>query len=109
MTTDPPSERGAAPGLTADLQASAGVAVVRLRGRLDEPLDPDIRGRIEDLVRRGTTRIVVDCSGLAYLGSRGVSVFIAVLDDLPRIGPGKVDRNMLRDLMSTTAQRAGDR
>lgn len=49
----------------------------------------------------------------AYLGE-SLSPFkipksIAVLDDLPRIGPGKVDRNMLRDLMRTTVQRAGDR
>lgn len=54
------------------------VEIVHAAGRLDVPLDRLFRKCIESL----GSRVVVDGAGLEYLSSRGVSVFIAVVDDL---------------------------
>lgn len=56
--------------------------VLELAGRLDATLDQQLLQAIDAQVEKGETRVVLDCEGLEYLGSRGVSVFIAVLDDL---------------------------
>jgi anti-anti-sigma factor len=56
--------------------------LIELHGRLESPLDRELLREIESLIDLGTTRVVVDCSGLDYMSSHGVSVFIAVLDDV---------------------------
>jgi len=58
------------------------IAVLDLQGRLDVPFELDLMRRIERLVGEGYRRIVVDCGGMDYLSSRGVSAFIAMLDDI---------------------------
>ncbi len=59
-----------------------GGAVLEISGRLEAPLHPEMRDEIDRLLDRGRHRIIVDCSGLEYLGSRGVSIFIAVIDEV---------------------------
>lgn len=58
------------------------VAVLELAGRLDTPLERVLTAEVRKLCDRGRYRVIVDCGGLAYLSSRGVSVFIAALDEL---------------------------
>ncbi len=70
------------PSLRIDARLRGDVAVLDLHGRLDVPFELDLMRRIERLVSEGYRRIVVDCSGLDYLSSRGVSAFIAMLDDI---------------------------
>lgn len=57
-------------------------AVVELSGRLDASLDLRLMKEFERLKERGTKDVILDCAGLDYLSSRGVSAFIAGLDDL---------------------------
>ena len=56
--------------------------VLELAGRLDASLDRELLVAIDAQIQKGDTRVVLDCAGLDYLGSRGVSAFIAVIDDL---------------------------
>lgn len=68
------------------LQVRDEIAVLTLRGRLDLPLDADLLRTMERLVDEGFRQVVADCRGLDYLCSRGISTFLAVLDDLRERG-----------------------
>jgi len=62
------------------------VRVVELAGRLDQTFEEAIASTLTDLVEKQFVRVVADLSKLEYLNSRGVSVFIAVVDDLRAAG-----------------------
>jgi anti-sigma B factor antagonist len=62
------------------------VRVIELAGRLDQTFEQAIASTLERLMDQGQARVVVDLSGLEYLNSRGVSVFIAAVDDLRAAG-----------------------
>jgi anti-sigma B factor antagonist len=69
-------------GLRLSRRTLADVVVLELHGRLDAALDRGLLQALGAHLEKGERRIVVDCAGLEYLGSRGVSAFIAVIDDL---------------------------
>ena len=69
-------------GLRITRRSQGGAVVLELRGRLEASLDRHLLAALQAQVEAGDRRVVVDCSGLDYLGSRGVSAFIAVIDDL---------------------------
>ncbi len=58
------------------------VAVVSLRGHLDDSFDREITRKLARIVEKGFAGIVVDLSSLAYMNSRGVSAFVAIMDDV---------------------------
>lgn len=70
------------PGLAIEMHHRGTFTLVRLRGRLDTPHETLLARRIGRCLEEGHRRFIVDCSGLDYLSSRGVSAFIGVLDDL---------------------------
>ena len=72
--------------LRIDVEPTDVAAIVRLSGRLDIPLDQELLREFRTLLDEGHSRVVVECSGLDYLSSRGVSAFIAVLDNLRAAG-----------------------
>lgn len=80
---DPPPPLPAAPRLSFRTTERDGATVLELAGRLEESLDGALR---HALLLEGRARVVVDAAGLEYLNSRGVSVFIAVVDELRRRG-----------------------
>jgi anti-sigma B factor antagonist len=53
-----------------------GFTVLLLSGELDMAAAPSLRERIEALVARGDTRILVDLAELAFCDSAGLSAFI---------------------------------
>lgn len=69
-------------GVLIDVRERGGFAVVTLRGRLDIPFERDLVRALEKSMGKGLVNVIIDCEGLEYLGSRGVSAFIAVIDDL---------------------------
>jgi anti-anti-sigma factor len=73
-------------GLSVTLAARGDVHVLTLAGRLDETFEDVVNGAFQKLVDRKQWGVVVDLGGLTYLNSRGVSVFIAVVDDLRAAG-----------------------
>ncbi|HLY73440.1 MAG TPA: STAS domain-containing protein, partial [Planctomycetota bacterium] len=96
-----PAEKGAAPpgpnllslagvreAAVWDLAVSQrdGCAIFRLSGRLDDTFDEVMTRRLTEILNTRVNRIIVDLSGLRYMNSRGVSAFIAVVDDLRQKG-----------------------
>lgn len=60
--------------------------VLTLEGRLDDTFEALIFDAIEQLLEQKQVRVIVDLRKLSYLNSRGVSVFIAVVDQLREAG-----------------------
>jgi serine/threonine-protein kinase len=61
-------------------------AVVSLSGHLDDSFDREITRKLARIVERGIAGIVVDLSALAYMNSRGVSAFVAIMDEVREKG-----------------------
>jgi anti-sigma B factor antagonist len=55
------------------------VAVVRLDGRLNMVAAPRLKSTIEDVVDRGSSRVVVDLSAVSFMDSSGLGALIASL------------------------------
>lgn len=56
-----------------------GVAVIALSGEVDVYTSPRVKQEIVDLLNAGTTKLVVDLSGVEYLDSTGLGVLIGGL------------------------------
>ncbi len=54
-------------------------AVIRPQGRLTAPSVPQLRSAVEDLVRDGSSRIVVDLSATEFIDSSGLGALIGGL------------------------------
>lgn len=60
--------------------ADRGVRVVAPTGDLDAHTAPEFEAALQHAMAAGDVRLVVDASGLAYVSSAGVGVFMACLD-----------------------------
>jgi len=80
------STRAAAPALRIEVVQGKECSVVELDGRLDETFEEKIAGALNGLLERHRVRVVVDLRKLSYLNSRGVSIFIAAVDQLREAG-----------------------
>ena len=60
-------------------QPREGVAVIRLGGEVDVYTSPRVKQEILDLLNAGTSKLVVDLSGVDYLDSTGLGVLIGGL------------------------------
>ena len=58
-------------------QTVDAVVIVSLDGRVDGSTAPDLEKHISDVVERGNTRILLDCSKMSYIGSTGLRVMLA--------------------------------
>jgi len=56
-----------------------GVAVIALSGEADVYTSPRVKQEIVDLLNSGTTKLVVDLTGVEYLDSTGLGVLIGGL------------------------------
>ena len=63
-------------GLTISEGAVDGVHVLKLTGFLDGHTFVDLERKLEGLLKGGRVRLVMDLSGLTYIASAGVGVFI---------------------------------
>ncbi len=70
------------PALRIELRRRGECVVFDLKGRLDVPFERDLLREIEKVANGGDTRVIVNCEGLTYLSSRGISAFIAIIDNL---------------------------
>ncbi len=82
------------------------VVVLELQGRLDATLDHKFLRAVQAEQDGGSRKIVVDCTRLEYLGSRGVSAFIAVIDEL-REGGGDLKLARVGDAGALVLDRLG--
>jgi len=67
-------------------EARKDVVVVHLKGLLDAYNHVVFREAVDEQVRRGQTRIVVDFTELTYLGSSGLEVILAHIQPVRNAG-----------------------
>lgn len=70
-------------------QTIGEMRVLSLTGRLDSINAAETEAAIAAEIRDGATRLVLDCSGLTYVSSAGLRVFLVVAKRMREIG-GKV-------------------
>jgi anti-anti-sigma factor len=66
-------------------QQVADVVVVTLRGRFDAPAAPEAEGAFKESLKDGTSKMLVDLSGVEYISSGGLRVIIMVTKALERV------------------------
>ena len=64
--------------MTMSIESQGDLAVVVLSGRLDSTNAADTEAQILAQIEAGSPRVVVDASGLEYLSSAGLRVFLVV-------------------------------
>jgi len=72
--------------LRVDVSQRGDLRVVTLVGRLDQTFEELLARTLEQLVEQQQVRVIVDLGGLNFLNSRGVSAFIAAVDELRGAG-----------------------
>jgi len=65
---------------------TAGYCVVKLEGRLDAVTAPEAEGYLGDLVAGGETGLAVDLTGVDYVSSAGLRVFLVTAKKLKAAG-----------------------
>jgi anti-sigma B factor antagonist len=63
-----------------------GIRVLAISGYLDAHTAPAFERAIEDELRSGRVRLVVDCAGLTYISSAGLGVFMSYLEEIREKG-----------------------
>ncbi|MBI5272447.1 MAG: STAS domain-containing protein [Chlamydiia bacterium] len=64
-------------GLHIDLEEIDRVVILRIGGRLDAGTAHVLERRIDGLIEEGITQIALDCSGIDYLSSAGMRIFLS--------------------------------
>lgn len=62
------------------------VSVLALTGYLDAYTAPQFEKAIQEEFDAGRIRIVVDCTGLTYISSAGLGVFMSFIEDIHEAG-----------------------
>jgi len=62
------------------------VRILALKGYLDAHTAPRFEAAVEEELRAGHSRLVVDCSGLDYISSAGLGVFMTFIDEARQAG-----------------------
>jgi anti-sigma B factor antagonist len=65
---------------------SDGVRVLKLEGYLDAHTAPVFENAIQEEMQAGRNRLVVDCSGLTYISSAGLGVFMSFIEEIREAG-----------------------
>jgi anti-sigma B factor antagonist len=60
--------------------------VLELRGYLDAHTAPRFEAAVEEELRAGRAKLVVDCSELDYISSAGLGVFMTFIDEARSAG-----------------------
>lgn len=84
-------------------QASDGLVVLAPQGKLNLITAPSVKTRIDDLVKEGSARVIVDLSGVGFIDSSGLGALIGSLKsarqaggDVRIAGPGEQVRAVLK-------------
>jgi anti-anti-sigma factor len=63
-------------GFCVEVDQTAHVAVLRIRGELDLLTAPEVVARCLELARQGLVNLVVDATNITFIDARGVSALI---------------------------------
>lgn len=67
-------------------KSQGAVRIVAVRGYLDAHTAPQFESAMQNEIRSGNPRIVVDCSDLTYISSAGLGVFMTFIDEAREAG-----------------------
>ncbi len=81
-------------------------AVINLIGRLDATQVALLTGEVEEIVREGCAKVVIDCSQLDYVASAGLRSFLMVERTLSQ-AQGKLAFCGLKDLVKEIFETSG--
>jgi anti-anti-sigma factor len=62
------------------------VAVVHIEGNLDTNTSPEAQQHLDELLEKGTSKILVDCEKVDYMSSAGLRVLLATVKRLTAAG-----------------------
>ena len=62
------------------------ISILSVNGFLDAHTAPRFEKSIQEEVDAGRSRMIVDCSGLTYISSAGLGVFMSFVEDLREKG-----------------------
>ena len=75
-----------ATSFSAQRSQEGDVTVLLLTGYLDAHTAPQFEKAIQEEFDNGRVRILVDCSGLTYISSAGLGVFMSFVEDVREAG-----------------------
>ena len=61
------------------IEDKGNAKVIKLEGKLDVNLSISIETELEQLVESGSTKLILELSGVEYLSSSGIRVFISIM------------------------------
>jgi anti-sigma B factor antagonist len=65
-----------APALSLSTRITGDIAIAELTGELDMPSSPDLRDQLLDVLQRGSSRLVIDLSGVTDADASGLAVLV---------------------------------
>ena len=75
------------PDFTIDIaDPRAGIAVVRVAGRLEARAAQELRRRCSDLRDSGRTKILINLSGISFVASSGIGTLLALTEESKESG-----------------------
>jgi anti-sigma B factor antagonist len=85
-----------------------GITLLALKGDLDAHTSPELDNAITELLKNGTSKIIIDLHHVVYVSSQGIGVLISALSqthdrkgDLVLMRPGEMVREVLEMLEVT--------
>lgn len=76
--------------IAVDNERDAAVVVLVLQGDLDSQTYKELEQKANEVISSGSTNILLDLSGIAYMGSAGLRAFNTISNTLKDGGKGKV-------------------
>jgi anti-sigma B factor antagonist len=67
-------------------QEVGSVAVVRIEGHLDTNTSPEAQQHFDGLLKKGTSKILVDCEKVDFMSSAGLRVLLVTVKRLTAAG-----------------------
>ncbi len=77
-------------------QVRQSIDFLYLRGYLDAHTAPELEKAIEDTLKRGQNKIIVNFNDLEYISSAGLGVFMAFIEDV-RSNGGDIKLTAMKD------------
>ena len=72
-------KKGTKPGMEIQVDEHGKVQVLACEGRMDAQVSGLLKDRIQELLDKGTTQLVVDMEGLEFLDSSGLGALVSCL------------------------------
>ncbi len=92
--------------LQLDVRAFRDIRIVDISGRLDDFTTPDARSALDELIAGGDQTILLQCSGLDYINSEGLRLFLGSLQKM-RANGGTLSLSCLQPQVRKVLKIAG--